>query len=145
MLHIWLQVQTSWRAYVCRRDFIEYFAATIIQAKWKAFVVRADYLRYKAATKIQSTWRSYDCQMNYFNFLADILIMVMVRRVILASLVTRHWPMNPGKCIRSYADTCQRTCGTRLPAPASSRVSCVSPASSNFFFIVFQSAGEPNH
>lgn len=67
-------IQTKWRAYTCRKIYIENFAATMIQAKWRSFDCSSMYKRYRSARAIQKTWRSYDCQMNFLHFLADILI-----------------------------------------------------------------------
>jgi len=67
-------IQTRWRAYICRKIYIENFAATMIQAKWRSYDCSSMYKRYCSARIIQKTWRSYDCQMNFLHFLADILI-----------------------------------------------------------------------
>ncbi|KAG7372329.1 IQ calmodulin-binding motif-containing protein [Nitzschia inconspicua] len=67
-------IQTAWRSYDCKMDYICYLAARDIQTKWRSYICSRNYNEYKAARKIQSAWRSYDCRMDYICYLAARMI-----------------------------------------------------------------------
>ncbi|KAG7343190.1 IQ calmodulin-binding motif-containing protein [Nitzschia inconspicua] len=67
-------IQTAWRSYDCKMDYICYLAARHIQTKWRSYSCSRNYNEYKAARKIQSAWRSYDCRMDYICYLAARMI-----------------------------------------------------------------------
>jgi IQ calmodulin-binding motif len=83
-------IQTAWRSYDCRMDYICYLAARTIQTRWRSHVCSTNYTEYKAARKIQSVWRSYDCRMDYICYLAARMIQSNWRAAVCREEYLRH-------------------------------------------------------
>ena len=72
-------IQTEWRAYDCRMDFLCYTSARTIQTKWRSHNCMKNYIEYQASAAIQSAARMLLCRLQYIEYQSAMTIQSLVR------------------------------------------------------------------